>query len=291
MLDSLNSPIRFRRLRQIAIRRPVTFVTLAPCVVGLVFLVAGFLKAHDFWETLPSYSGILGSWQFQFALIEIEVALGWSLFFGLLPGFSRSSVIVVLSIFVVWNVSQAIMGARTCACFGKIDLHPWLTAIADSVLLLLMWRWHPGETKGTLICILTAVPILVASAMLIAVEKTSLIYPQLLGAPTQVDLGTLQQGGKKEFALYLRNPHAQPVVISHIDVTCPCLIADMLPRQVYPNQESHFCFTLDLSKEPNFIGDLRIKLKGGAETGDFSWWTEIRVKVGVDAQSQYEVPF
>ncbi len=241
---------------------------LIPFIVGSVLLTAALLKAHAIWSDSSFSSAISGSTLFQVVLVEAELACGLALWFGLSPRVTRYAALLMFACFLGAALSQVFSGARSCACFGKVEFHPWLAVALDGGMLILLW-WAPRRLDNAAPRILSSSylhaihfgVLLIFPATLFAIGRSE-NYPRVNGSPAIVDLRSLQQGGRRTFAMRLRNPHAKEVTIRHVNSSCRCLKANGLPWTVAPFQEKTVEYVLDLAEEPEFVGRLLIDFRG-----------------------------
>ncbi len=235
-----------------------------PLLVGGVLLVAAGLKTHRLFSDPSSSSGIFSSHWFQLMLVEAEVACGLALCLGLYPRLTRWAALLLFVCFLGAALSQAAAGATSCACFGNVPLHPWLAVAMDVGLLAALACWSPSEkviASAWHAAVLCLGALLVFPVALLAFER-SIVYPRLEVSPATVDMGSLTQGERRVFVLRLRNVHQKPVTIHDVESSCPCLRAHALPWALAPGDEKTVELTLDLVREPEFVGRLLIEITG-----------------------------
>ena len=234
-------------------------------LVGSVFLAAALFKIQRLWADSSSASGIFESTWFQVFLVEAELTCGFALWLGLWPRVVRWSAIVMFSTFFGAALSQALGGARSCDCFGAVQIHPWLAVLLDATMLAVLCRWRPrrSETGGSTMFaarIATVLGIGVLPVFPVALFGFAHLtgYPRLHVSPATFDLGTLQQGERRVFTLRVWNPHDKPVTIKAVRTSCPCLEAHGIPWTVGPDEEKSLEFTLDLGRKRQVVGQLPI---------------------------------
>lgn len=116
---------------------------LVPAVLGLVLLAASILKAHELATGTVAEDGLLTSRWFRITLVELELALGLWLFSGSYPKQARLAALVVFAGFCLVSLYQALTGAASCGCFGKLHINPWNTLLFDLLAVSVLWRWNP----------------------------------------------------------------------------------------------------------------------------------------------------
>jgi len=254
-------------------------------LVAFILLAAAVLKAISLWSSVTDESGLLGSPWLQMIVIEVEAGLAVGLLCGLRPHAVRVLAMVLFSAFLGLALSKAASGARSCACFGWLEVHPWLTVGLDAGVLLLLWRWRPAEDGSRIrpralrVIVAGSLALLAIVPVVFATSQTLLAKAPLLETESVVDLGTIRQGQRREFTLRVRNPHNHAVTISHLDASCACLNGAGLARAFSAMEETTAQLTLDLSKEPAFAGELRIRLIARTHAEEMAMDTVVRVRV------------
>jgi len=106
--------------------------------------------------------------------------------------------------------------------------------------------------------------------------------PKTLLTPsaTTIDLGIVPQAGREQETFSLTNCGTKPVEISKIETSCDCLDIRLSRRVIGPSEKLLATTSLDLSKEPNFLGGLAIEVKGLTGSGDpaFSIVVDVTVR-------------
>ncbi len=251
--------------------------SFAPWIAALVLLGAAFLKTYQYFRATAAPAGFLDWAPLRFLVIEIEVALGMALVCGIRAGLSRLASLVLFGFFVVLNLSQAALGARTCAC--GFDLNPWLMAVLDLGLLTLLWYWRPAAQQASPLRFALAGSVLTLPAFAGLLGPNLDSYPRLVLSSPVVELGRMTQGQSRAFSLALSNVHDRPVVLHRIESDCSCLKAENLPWQLEPFQKAGFPLSLDLASEPGFTGNLEIEFEAPTETGQGAFAARVRTQV------------
>ena len=127
-------------------------------VLGVVILVAAFLKAHQL-ATVPSLGeGLFHARWFNILVVEFELFFGIWLLFGLLPSLTWLTTVGCFTIFTLVSLYKAVSGEASCGCLGGVTVPPLVTMAFDlSVVGLLIWfrpdgirRWRGSEIFGEL---------------------------------------------------------------------------------------------------------------------------------------------
>lgn len=124
-------------------------VALSRIIVGLLFIISGFIKLNDpvgFSFKLEEYfsAGVLNMefltpYALTIALFVVifEVLLGVTLLFGYRVKFTVWSLLIMIVFFTILTLYSAVTGKVTdCGCFGDaLKLTPWQSFFKDIVLL------------------------------------------------------------------------------------------------------------------------------------------------------------
>jgi hypothetical protein len=99
--------------------------------------------------------------------------------------------------------------------------------------------------------------------------------------PLQVttDFGARRQGERAEIAVEIHNSTKEEITIADVRPSCPCLALELQPRTLAAGTYRTAKVNLDLSREPNFVGDLEGTLEG--RTADGSLVLKVRAAVKV----------
>jgi hypothetical protein len=236
-----------------------------PILVGFVLLSAAALKT--FYPAQVVSAPFDSNW-FPMVLAELELFLGLWLWTGLWAAASRLTMLALFSAFAVFNWTEAHAGAVSCACFGGIGLSPWIALGLDAVVVAMLLSWRPlaasigtrGQVAfGTLIFSLGAI-IAVWPGDTKRRDGLLEVFPRVL------HLGSVPQGTSATSEFVVRNTSSESVSISQVESSCPCLQIGLPAEPVAPGAEVRGEATLDMSREPNFTGNLAVELR--AKTGD-----------------------
>ena len=125
--------------------------TACRLILGIVFILSGFVKAVDPWGTalkideylvLYGFSG-LNSWSMGFAIwmCGAELMMGCMLFFKVRVRLISIFSVLTLSFFTILTfLSATWLPVEDCGCFGDaLKLSPWATFAKNLVLLPMAW--------------------------------------------------------------------------------------------------------------------------------------------------------
>jgi len=88
----------------------------------------------------------------------------------------------------------------------------------------------------------------------------------LVASPQQINLGTVEKGGRHQATFLLQNRGTQSVELKETRSSCDCLTVD-LPRTVLdPGENLTATIRADFSHDPHFTGSLRVELAGNSAT-------------------------
>jgi hypothetical protein len=260
-----------------SVQRPRAW-SLVPYVVAAVLIGAGLLKTEKLWNEGMSEQSFIGSWGLV-SLIYLELGAGLALLTNVSPRLLRSIALVLFAAFACVALSKVAAGNRSCSCAGNLTILPSLAVVGDLFIFGALWRWRPECRPGSswLKAGLTLGLLTVAPWPLLAAFRPA-PYPWLIVTPV-IDLGQLAAGERRSFALRLENPHDQAVEIVAVESTCPCLESAGVPARVRPGEAQALDISLDLSREPAFVGPLSLKVTGRTANGAIAFATQLGVSV------------
>jgi len=114
--------------------------------VASILLVSALLK----WSALHAGFAVkVGSWMLPntlaIAAISAEFTVGSLLLAGWLSRLARWGTLILLTVFAMLGSVMLAHSAHSCGCFGVVTEPPWITLIADIMLLAgLVWSWRSG---------------------------------------------------------------------------------------------------------------------------------------------------
>ena len=249
-------------------------------MVGFVLLAAATLKTLYPPPSLP-----LRSPWFPIGLAEIELSVGVWLWIGVWPAGSRLISLTLFWGFAVFNWAEGAKGAVSCACFGPINLTPYLAALLDILMIVVLSIWRPEpvpkslgrvRSQGAILILWLLLQLLIGVA---AGKKSFREGPGLVASPTDVDLGTVSKGQEAEARFVLRNEGHHPAILADVETSCPCLRALLSEVVVPPGKEITGEILLDLRREPHFSGKLAMEVKAYLASGEPAFFLGIRAEV------------
>lgn len=268
---------------------------LTPYLLGGVLLTAALFKIQRLWTDSSSASGIFDSTWFQVVLIESELACGFALWLTLWPRVVRWVAMLMFAAFFGAALSQGLGGARSCACFGNVQLHPWFAVVLDLVLLAALFYWKPKPSES-------AIPAFGASpnqrtrrqlvmgggfGMLMALSAAFLMAgsgPAVIAVePGLVDFKVLNQGQRARAELSVINRTGRPFVIGRTESSCTCLTLRINGREILPGQRMYAELLLDMSHEPTFVGGLLMTVTAFDEAGEIALTIRAKARVKPNA--------
>jgi hypothetical protein len=103
-----------------------------------------------------------------------------------------------------------------------------------------------------------------------------------------INLGIVRQAGREQETFELENPGTEPVEVVTFSTSCECLEIDLSRRLIGPGEKVLAQTTLDLGKEPQFLGNLGIEAKGLASDGQTAF--SIVVEVSARPPAEFDGP-
>jgi hypothetical protein len=238
-------------------------------------LIAAALKSERI-----AYGSATPAGPFTLALVAVEMWLGLALVGGLHPTKSRWMALVLFSCFLAVSTYQAIAGAKSCACFGRLSTAPAFVAVFDLGALVGLVFWRParvirsGERYAGF-----AIVVLLSGAGVLVVSNAAARFNPVLDSPSPVDLGTVRPDSRHRVVLQLHNSSSVPVTVSRFETSCHCLAPDQHQCVVGPRQDCAAGFELDLTKEPDFRGRLNIRVEAFSEENKLAFFTSVDLDV------------
>ena len=257
-------------------------------LVGSVLLAAALLKSYGLFTSRTVPLLLLTQPWFVLTVAQFELFLGLWLWSGLYPTWSWRAALVCFFCFFAVSLYQALAGERSCACFGPLTVAPWIMVGVDAAIVALLalaglpTPFPAGEKKRlgfVTVWLVLATGGLAGYALMPAVTDLLFVSPSIL------ELGSVEQGSYHQATFTVRNPRSEPVTIAQIDSTCPCLSFSIDPPTVPPGGENHVVASLDLGREPDYIGRLAIDVHGRTDDNHVAFRMTIKVQVVAPAQA------
>lgn len=202
-------------------------------------------------------------------LANFELISGVILISGLFPRFSSYLGFFIFSTFLIFLMASTYLQKPSCACFGSIEVPPVFMVIIDLVFVLMFlmaifFQRHSSLSKSVKsFSFLIYFLILIFSVISINLFVGSGLQPNMLSLSTgKVDLGWVSPGGTAKGSFTLKNSLKDVVSIDFIDSTCSCLRVDLANATLNPGESAIINLIVDLKSEPDFVGELLIKIKG-----------------------------
>lgn len=80
-----------------------------------------------------------------FLLVSFELLLAVWLISGIWPKYSRGLSIIVFSVFLLFLLRVTYRGEPSCGCFGDVSIPPLAAFTLDTVALMALFYWSPGQ--------------------------------------------------------------------------------------------------------------------------------------------------
>jgi hypothetical protein len=250
-------------------------------LAGMVLLIAAILKADQLAKDPFANGSTFLSESESIAGVFVELSLGALLLSGIVPQISRWAGIGCFSLFFLISVIRAVSGEVSCACFGFVTVSPWLTAILDLGLLILLFKaGNPRTPNHPLLRIGTAIVIVASFTWASVLLVNSNPNPERLSiSPKMVELGSVERKQRIETSVTLSNTQRHDIAISTITSSCPCLTMSLAAKKISPGESIPGHIILDLSLEPNFTGVLAARVYGLNDEGQKVFDLPVRVTV------------
>jgi hypothetical protein len=219
-------------------------------------------------------------------LADCELFLALWLFSGLHPRWSWGAALACFFGFFAVSLFRALGGERSCACFGPLELSPWLTTALDAGIVLLLAsvqlppsphptrQSHPRRFASAMF-----LGSAVAVAGLIGFLTSRASADVLVVSDPRLDFGELPQGSYQEKTFTVTNTSSLPVRLTAIESTCPCLTFQLEKSVLAAGEDARVVAQLNLGKEPDYVGRLGVDVVGGTDIKDVRFRLVITVRV------------
>jgi len=246
----------------------VPLCAIVPVLLGSVLVTAGALKAYQLATEPLAEVGFFGSRWLLIGLVEFELGLGLWLVAGFYARALRLAALGAFASLGVVALTQVLAGERSCACFGSVQVAPYMAFLFDGAAVVALAFWRVDTSPVTLTTHrarfgLTMAVFLIAGAAA-ALGMTGCIAPGkargILVEPALVDFGELEQGQSAGAQVSIINRTNKPLVVSRTSSSCPCLMLELNTLQLEPGQQAIAELRVDMAHEPFFLGSLLIAL-------------------------------
>jgi hypothetical protein len=97
--------------------------------------------------------------------------------------------------------------------------------------------------------------------------------------PSIVELGTMRQGIRREFTFTIHNQSDRTVAVDRLDFSCDCLSSNGFECVLAPSELRTIRMALDLSRKPEFTGQLLLNITGRSAGDNVVFLCRVRVHV------------
>ena len=186
------------------------------------------------------------------AVIELEILLGLWLLSGLAKRAAWAAALVFFAAGTAANLYLAVEGQRSCGCFGRVEVNPWVTLGLDLTAILTLLLCRPPalsvlplpQAKAyffKMALAAGAAGVVIGGGYLLWKDDLDAALAQLRGEavtvePAVTDVGEGTAGEKRTFSVQLNNRSAKTVRILGGTTTCSCIVTEDLPVTIAPNQ-------------------------------------------------------
>jgi len=175
------------------------------------------------------------------------VVLNLWLLSGLAPRAAWLASLVFFALGAAANLYLALEGQRSCGCFGRVEVSPWWTALADLLVVFLLMTisapalyLEPARTSSfrtTNRLLVAALPLLLCVALITDFVESLDFLPsmqKLSMVPRSIELGDGRHGDVYRCEVLLRNHTGSPLRVYGGTTTCRCVATDDLPVVLDP---------------------------------------------------------
>jgi len=212
--------------------------------VATLLLCAASLKAYGLWRGGTSSAVPFSSPHWQLAIIELEAALGLWFISGRGERAAWHAASLAFVAFAGVSAFLALSGYRTCACFGPVQVNPWLTFAIDAAALAALWRVRPqgafgSNSRRAILLGGCAVAVALIGAQMLAVDGAlSTAVSRWRGDSFSVEprvshLGEGNSGEWRSVPVRIHNRRGVPLRIVGLKVGCLVELGTELPVAVH----------------------------------------------------------
>jgi hypothetical protein len=221
-------------------------------VVGCFLLAAAGLKADGIAFDPLAEDSFFGSPALLVASLEVEVLIGFWLLTGWRITSAWASALALFSVLAAVSLYMAIVGQRSCGCFGRVSVNPWFTFVLDVAFLaaLLVCRPRPMfpallpswpqfrnlKAWGAVAAVLVGGALVLRSSDHAAISLARLRGESITIGPAVSDVGEGSAGDVRTFDVELTNRTDRRIRIVGGTSTCSCTAVKDLPITVTPGE-------------------------------------------------------
>lgn len=211
-------------------------------LLGSLMLLAACLKAYQLATEPLATNQLFASRAFLCAWIPFEVLLGLWLITGVFPRVCRYLAIAGFAAFAVYSLRIALLGWRSCGCFGTVSVSPWFTFSLDVGAILLLSLTKPAAGRRPMLHLSIFFGIIVA-ALLTAALTFGPLSPfggsrySLFCSHPHFDFGGIDGRFLAKHSFKLVNNAAYPVRVTSAKTSCGCTVA-IAPKTPIPPGKS-----------------------------------------------------
>ncbi len=245
---------------------------LVAIIFGVLFLIAGYLKAHQVSMIMAVPTGLWSSPLLRLAQVEFEYGLGLWLLSGLFPKMAHRAATGCFAVFSCFLLYKVIRGETTCGCFGAIEFLPAVALVFDILAVGVLLTIRP-TAKQSVVVSLPLLRYALAGMLFVCINipMSLALYrngaPPLVPSAPLIQLGKLEAGGKREETVWLLNSGNGEVEVERIEASCDCLTVLLDCVHVPPGGRLMAGLLLDLRAKPEFVGNVAIEVRGRTSTG------------------------
>jgi prepilin-type N-terminal cleavage/methylation domain-containing protein len=188
-------------LQRASLKRLPTAWSVTHVVLALALLGAAAFKGWELMLDAPKRGGLFLSRPMSITLVMVELAIGLWLLANIHPRWNRIATMLLFLGFFEINLQMALSGYTRCPCLGRVEVPPWLMAVFDGSVVLLLMLVTPGPqphfVRWRMGAFLTTYALLAAPALVCMVNP----FPQGVIAELRSDKSL-----RKKVSLDLKNP-------------------------------------------------------------------------------------
>jgi hypothetical protein len=235
-------------------------------VLGVLLLAAAGLKAHGLALEPTGEHTLLSSPRLQIATVEVEVLLGLWLLSGQARRAAWAVALGFFGILAGVSLYLALIGQRSCGCFGEVQVSPWLTLSLDVAAIVALVIWRPrAEDRGvqaswfgpvlkTAAGALVILTLFVGAALALfdspAEALAKLRGEAITVEPAVSEVGEGVRGEARVFRLSLTNQTAEPIRVVGGTTDCSCITTGDLPITLAPGETGSIAVRVRFSGSP-----------------------------------------